>query len=299
MKKEGDKMHCPKCGALNENDAIFCKHCGLPLEENSFKEKINQESMDDNKSKKQEVNRTTGKTKKPKNKNKTKHKTKNNNKTKIKKSKPQKISNETKVKGMTFGQKILMFILFLLVFSLIGALALGAYYYYNSEKVTVPNLINMTYDEALTTLQTKDLKIKTQEQEVEDPTKDGIVLKQNKAPGKEVRKNSTVKVTIGVYEEKYVLENFLGKNIDVAINALESNNIKYEITYTETTEYEDGIIISLTPEPGVTLEENSKVILEVAKNEENIKTPSENESSSQDESSEKPLEENKEDSSLN
>ena len=95
MKKEGDKMHCPKCGALNENDAIFCKHCGLPLEENSFKEKINQESMNDNKSKKQEVNRTTGKTKKPKNKNKTKHKTKNNNKTKIKKSKPQKISNET------------------------------------------------------------------------------------------------------------------------------------------------------------------------------------------------------------
>ena len=145
----------------------------------------------------------------------------------------------------------------------------------------------------------KDLKIKTQEQEVEDPTKDGIVLKQNKAPGEEVRKNSTVKVTIGVYEEKYVLENFLGKNIDVAINALESNNIKYEITYTETTECEDGIIISLTPEPGVTLEENSKVILEVAKNEENIKTPSENESSSQDESSEKPLEENKEDSSLN
>ena len=26
-------MYCPKCGAINDDDALFCKKCSFPLDE--------------------------------------------------------------------------------------------------------------------------------------------------------------------------------------------------------------------------------------------------------------------------
>ena len=26
-------MYCKKCGALNDDDSMFCKHCGFPISE--------------------------------------------------------------------------------------------------------------------------------------------------------------------------------------------------------------------------------------------------------------------------
>ena len=68
-------------------------------------------------------------------------------------------------------------------------------------------------------------------------------------------------------------------NIDNAISILESNNIKYEIKYKETEDYENNTIISQSPDSGKKLTEEDKVTLTVAKKtnqnketEENTKT---------------------------
>ena len=250
-------MDCPKCGAVNEEDAIFCKHCGFPIEEN--KELIGKEEPKTKKN--NEKDKPKAKTK-HKNKNKTKHK----NKTKVKKEKPQKIYNQKSEKGMTFGQKFLMFILFLMVFSLIGILLAGGYYYYKSLDIEVPNVVNMTYEEAAITLVQKDLKISKVEEVVDNKEQDGIVIDQNKKPGKKVRENTTVKVTVGVYEKTYTLEDFEGQDVSIAISTLESNDVKYEITYTDTTDYENNVVISQSPKAGEIIKEDDKVTLEVARN---------------------------------
>lgn len=253
-------MYCPKCGALNEEDAIFCKHCGFLLKENDLTDE----------DKKSENDKNDKDSKKDKKKNKTKHKnnnkTKHKNKTKVKKEKPSKSRNPKSEKGMTFGQKLLMFILFLLVFTLIGGLLIGGYYYYKSLQIEVPDLINMTYEEAAITLVQKDLKISKVEEVVDNPEQDGIVIDQNKKPGKKVRENTTVKVTVGVYEKTYTLEDFEGQDASIAISTLESNDVKYEITYTDTTDYENNVVISQSPKAGEIIKEDDKVTLEVARN---------------------------------
>lgn len=242
-------MYCKNCGMQNDEDALFCKQCGVSLQE---KEILNDKPKD---SKKQNKNKT-----------KTKYKTKNKTKTKVKKEKPRKNKYQKSEKGMTFGQKILMFLLFLMVLTLAGALVLGGYHYYKSRSVEVPNLINMTYEQAELTLAKKDLKIKKVEKQTENQNKENIVIDQNKTPGKKVRKNTTIKVTVGKYQETYIVEDFTGMNIDEVIQILDNKNIKYKIKYKDNKEYENYTIISQSPKKGIKITSNDRITLVVSKN---------------------------------
>ncbi|MGM9878825.1 MAG: PASTA domain-containing protein [Bacilli bacterium] len=274
-------MHCKKCGALNDEDSLFCKHCGFPISEDLDYQNLTQyqNKQEDEKSQKEKIKG------KNKTKTKTKNKTKNKVKNKTKKEKPRKSNNQKSEKGMTFGQKVLMFILFIMVFSLIGVLSFGGYHYYKSRNIEVPNLINMTYEEAELTLAKKDLKIKKVNQITENENENNIVLKQNKTPGKKVRKSATIKVTVGEYQKTYIMEDFTGMNIDTVINTLESNNIKYEIKYKEDNDYENYTIISQTPNAGKKLTEDDEVTLIVAKN--TTQNPTTEENNETEQSSEK------------
>ncbi len=255
-------MYCKKCGARNDEDSLFCKHCGFPIGEHemSIEDEIKKQNNQNSEISNDKKNKS------PKTKNKTKNKTKHKTKNKIKKEKPRKNSNQQNEKGMNAGQKFLMFILFLMVFSLIGVLGAGSYYLYKERNIEVPNLINMTYEEAENALSQKNLKIKKVEKETQNENEENIVLEQNKKPGKKVRKNTTVKVIVGKYKEISIVEDFTGMNIETVITTLESKNIKYEINYKETEDYENGIIISQTPKAGKELTETDKIVLTVAQN---------------------------------
>lgn len=260
-------MYCKKCGTINDKDSMFCKHCGFPISEQdlTYKElqelKAGQETEEENKKDKSKKEKNQSK-----NKNRTKHKTKTKTKNKTKKEKPRKNNNQKTEKGMTFGQKVLMFILFIMVISLTGILAFGGYHYYKSRNIEVPNLTNMTYEEAELILAKKDLKIKKVEQITERATEDNIVLSQNKPKGTKVRKNTVIKVKVGKYQKIYILEDLTGMNVDEAISILESNNIKYEIKYKETDDYKNYTIISQKPNSGKKITEKDKVVLIVSKN---------------------------------
>ena len=108
------------------------------------------------------------------------------------------------------------------------------------------------------------------ETETQDQTKDNIVLKQNKKPGTKTRKNKTIKVYIGKYTKTYITENYTGKNINEVMSILDNNNIKYEIKYKETNDYENYIVISQTPSKNTKLKDKEVIVLTVAKNKEPI-----------------------------
>lgn len=246
-------MYCNHCGKINDEDALYCKECGFKLiKENQIKKEQK------NKDKTQKV------------KTKTKHKTikKTKYKTKDKKQKNKTNKNQEIKKGMTPTQKILMFILFIMVFSLTGIVSIGGYIYYKQNQTKVPNLINMTYEQAELILAKKDLNIKKIETETQDQTKDNQVLKQNKTPGTKIRKNKTIKVYIGKYTKTYITEDYTGKNINEVMSILDNNNIKYEIKYKETNNYKNYIVISQTPSKNTKLKDKEIIILTVAKNKE-------------------------------
>ena len=139
----------------------------------------------------------------------------------------------------------------------------------------------MTYEQAELTLAKKDLKIKKVEQTTENEFQDNIVLKQNKTPGKKVRKNTTIKVYIGKYQKTYQLEDYTGKNINEVMSILDSNNIKYKIEYKETNDYDNYTVISQSPKEGKTITNKDTITITVAKNKE-IPNQNNNQSDTQD-----------------
>ena len=261
-------MYCNHCGKLNDKDALYCKECGFKLLK---EDQINQEQK--HKDKTQKVKTKT----KQKTINKTKYKTKD----KKQKNKTTKNKNKEIKKGMTPTQKLLMFILFIMVFSLTGIIFLGGYIYHKQDQIKVPNLINMTYEQSELILAKKDLNIKKIETETQDQTKDNIVLKQNKKPGTKTRKNKTIKVYIGKYTKTYITEDYTGKNINEVMSILDNNNIKYEIKYKETNDYENYIVISQSPKEGKTITNKDTITITVAKNKE-IPNQNNNQSDTQD-----------------
>lgn len=275
-------MYCKYCGRLNDKDAIFCKECGKPFEE--------QEDQKINEDKKDKTKRQHNKTK-----TKTKNKTRNKTKNKTKKEKPRKNKYQKSEKGMTFGQKILMFLMFIMIIGLAGIIAFAGYKYYKMEQIKVPDLVNMTYQQAELTLAKKDLKVKKVEQETENQNEENIVLKQNKEPGKKVRKNTTIKIYVGKYVKKNKTEDYTGKNINEVMSILDSNNIKYEIKYKDTEEYQNYTVISQTPKEGKNLKADDVIILTVAKNQTNETNSNTNKEETNQEDTQNNIDTNSED----
>ena len=236
-------MHCKNCNTINEEDALYCKKCGLPLQ-------------DEQNSKK----------KKDKSKNKTKVKKKTKTKVKKVKQKVKTKNNKNKEKG-SFGKNLFIFILVMLVICLFAVAAVMGYHIYNEEKnITVPNLYHLSYEEAELLLAKSDLKIAKKEQTVEEQGDDNIVITQNKKAGTKVSKNTTIKVTVGKYDYSYIVGNYIGKNLDEVKNEFNHDNIKYQIIEEEVTdEDEHDVIINQTPKKGTKITKDKTIKITVGK----------------------------------
>lgn len=248
-------MYCKKCGIENEEDALYCKRCGAALIEQYEKKE---------------------KEKKPKQKVKTKTKVKT--KVKKKKTKPSKRNNKKQVvteRKMGLLSKIVMFFLILLVLALAGISCLLGYRIYSDENIEVPDVTMMTYEEAESTLLEKNLNIDKKEKLVEEEAQDGVVIEQNKKPGKKVSKNTVIKVTVGVLNPSINVPNVVGMSLDQAKNTLNHINISYSISYKEVEEEEDSIVLSQNPKKGNKIEKNEKVLLTVSKKKTTSTTPKE------------------------
>lgn len=267
-------MYCDKCGTYNEEDSIYCRKCGNIINEELLEEEDKKEEKKDKKDKKN------------KNKNKTKTKVKNK---KAKKPKKQKVKEKKVIqnngeKGMTAFQKFIMFILFILVLGLIGALSyIGYRYYQNMDRVEVPNLIGLTYDEAETVASQYDLELVEKEVETEDESENNIVLDQNKTAGSKVLKGSKIRVEVGFYEQRITISNYVGRDIESVKSELDSLGLTYDITEEYSSEYDNGIVISQNVKEGSSVEEGEEIKLTVCKKDETEEEVSSSEETSSEE----------------
>ena len=112
-----------------------------------------------------------------------------------------------------------------------------------TEYVSVPDLTELTAEEARDILKEKELSLDSDIIEVvTDDAEDGAIVEQSPKAGKQVSKGSKVTITIssGNY---YVIEDYTGRNLNVVEDELESHDITVVKEYQSRTDVEPGTII--------------------------------------------------------
>ncbi|MFH1454291.1 MAG: Stk1 family PASTA domain-containing Ser/Thr kinase [Armatimonadota bacterium] len=153
------------------------------------------------------------------------------------------------------------------LFIVLILLLAGAYFVINSltEKVDVPNLVNMNYAEALTATENAGLKIKVQGEEFSDTVETGRIIKQYPEWGRKLNINTPVLVILSKGIAGLKVPNFIGKNIKDAETILNGMDLKFRvIKEVINKDVPEGIIIAQRPAPGEEIAQKDTVYFEVS-----------------------------------
>lgn len=239
--------YCPKCGIENDEDSLFCKKCGFPLDEEP-------ENYNQKEDKKVKQKRGKTKTKKSKIKNKTKVKYKDQ-------------GNDKQRGKMSFFQSFMMFFFILLSICALGAAGFLGYYIYQNSNIVVPDVEGYTYEQAERVLGESNLQAEKVEKTVTDEDEVGVVIEQNKKSGSKVMENTVIRLTVGVLDTRVTVPDVEGLTLDEALDLLNENNVKYEIVY-ETSDKENNIVLDQSIRANKKIENTETVTITVSRNEE-------------------------------
>lgn len=147
-------------------------------------------------------------------------------------------------------------------------IAFGAYKIINGTKgSTVPDLTNMTVEEATQALQKLELKVADEmEYSLSDDIQEGRIITQDPLKGVFVPKNSAVKlvVSIGTSGGSIAVPNAVGKSFDDAISQIMAAGLTYRVIEDSSETVEAGKIIRQIPMAGTKLNKNDIVTLHVS-----------------------------------
>lgn len=248
-------MKCHICQEINDEDALFCKRCGNSLTDekpNTFK---SNEKEKPKKVVKKEIKKEVKVIKQKPKKEKKKEKKNKNNKEKV-----------IIERRSSFGTRLLIFLMFIIIGALSLVLgAVGYYEYENYYNIVVPDLSNMTYNEAEVALAQKDLRISKKEKITEDENEVNRVIKQNKKAGSKARKNTVITVTIGVEDDSVIVDDYTGLDMNSAILKLDNAGIKYIIKYEVNEDYDYKVVINQSIKPGKKISKDKEITLIVNK----------------------------------
>ncbi|GGS87213.1 putative serine/threonine-protein kinase [Planobispora rosea] len=127
------------------------------------------------------------------------------------------------------------------------------------EKVEVPDVVNMTAEEAQAALEAAGLKASLQTKP--SGRKQGVVFETDPPAGKRVNKDSTVRIYVPA--EAQEVPNVLGFDVKDAKRQLEDLGFKVRVTEQPSNEPE-GIVLNQTPPAGSKLQPNTTIRLTVS-----------------------------------
>ena len=135
-----------------------------------------------------------------------------------------------------------------------------------TEQTTVPKVIGMTYDEAVTELEKNKLKAEKVE-ETSKTIKEGIVISQEVEANSTANAGDTIKihVSIGTGINQVVMPSVLGKSESDAKSTLEGKNLKVNVEYSEDSTKDNGIVLSQSIKSGENIDEGTEVTITVNK----------------------------------
>lgn len=135
-----------------------------------------------------------------------------------------------------------------------------------TEQTTVPKVIGMTYDEAVTELEKNKLKAEKVE-ETSKTIKEGIIISQEVEANSTANAGDTIKihVSIGTGINQVVMPNVLGKSESEAKTILEGKNLKANVEYSEDSTKDNGVVLSQSIKSGENIDEGTEVTITVNK----------------------------------
>lgn len=111
------------------------------------------------------------------------------------------------------------------------------------KMIMVPDLENMTLDEAKEKLESLGLQLNSDvESEMTDNVAEGLIIEQSVSEGMELEEGSKISVTVssGIY---FTVSDYTGMKLEEIRSILEGNKIHIYVDYEETSEHENGVII--------------------------------------------------------
>lgn len=182
---------------------------------------------------------------------------------------PANSNSESEPKKRNFWKPVIWLFV---VFCLLGVGAVAAYSlvtnYMSEEDVMMPDVVNLTYEDALKKLVDAGLNInnihKTEETSDKPP---GIVTKQDQFAGKTIKANREVTLTVSAGAEKIEMPKVLGLDKQQATDTIRKLIENANISYIEKEDKDatPGTVIAQSPYPDVIVEPNTKISLTISK----------------------------------
>lgn len=136
-------------------------------------------------------------------------------------------------------------------------------------KIAVPNLKDMTYDQAKAKLTEAGLELEEYTGELGE---NYLVASQIPAANESVKKKTTVKVEMYEFKKDVVVPDVVGNDEGQATNVLMDVGLQYQREYT-FDDAERGTVISLSPEAGQTVKEGDTINLVISQGKEQVEVP--------------------------
>ena len=157
----------------------------------------------------------------------------------------------------------------------IGLLAFGTYFILNaSQDASVPEVINMTLEEATTAIQNVGLNVSEEvEYSISDDIEEGRVITQDPEAKKLLRKGSDVNLVVSIGSSGGDIEvpDVTNMSFDEAINKIAELGLNYAVVQQYSDDVDENDIIRQSPLAGTKLNADDIVTIHVSKGRESSK----------------------------
>ncbi|MCR4999469.1 MAG: Stk1 family PASTA domain-containing Ser/Thr kinase [Lachnospiraceae bacterium] len=143
----------------------------------------------------------------------------------------------------------------------------------SADKVTVPNLLGLTEDEAKAKLKELNLGYKNAGTASSDKYEEGQIMSQSVNDGQQVAKNTTITVTVSSGAGNVDVPNVENMKESAATNTLTDAGFKYSVSYDYSDSVEQGVVIKQTPGANTSGKKGDTVALVVSRGKESISVP--------------------------
>lgn len=141
------------------------------------------------------------------------------------------------------------------------------------EKITVPELMGKTFEEAQEELEALGLKIEDKGEVSSDDYEEGEIANQDPVAGTVVEKDTTIGVVISNGKGSIDVPNVVGNSESKAIEALEELGFKPDKTYSYSDTVAAGDVISQNPVSGAKAKKGDTITLTISQGREAITVP--------------------------
>lgn len=144
---------------------------------------------------------------------------------------------------------------------------------FTTKSVLVPNVKNMTQEQAAQELEKVGLKLEVENQVYSSDIESGKIVSQNPEEGREMKNGQTVKVTVSKGTQNVTVPKVIGLSEAEATAAIDKLKLVKNVKREYNSDVATGIVYSVDPGEGVSVAEGTSITLYVSKGQDLVSVP--------------------------